>query len=173
MSKLDKNIVPDKKTAAVCGLFCPACSAYIGTTEDPARLQMLSARLGRRADELACNGCRSDKLSFFCKEMCVMKPCAEKKGVDFCSECDEYPCEALRKFQAAAPHRIELWRSLKMIKEQGYEPWFRSMALHYACPKCGVLNSAYDLVCRSCGASPSSEYTLLHKSAIALHLYRK
>jgi len=33
---------PDKKLAAVCGLYCEACSLYIATTEDPARLTALA-----------------------------------------------------------------------------------------------------------------------------------
>ena len=31
----------DKKLAAVCGLYCEACSWFIATTEDPERLKRL------------------------------------------------------------------------------------------------------------------------------------
>jgi hypothetical protein len=31
MEKLDRNLQPDKKLAAVCGLFCPGCSLLIAT----------------------------------------------------------------------------------------------------------------------------------------------
>ncbi len=34
----------DKKVAAVCGLYCEACSWFIATTEDPERLKRLAAR---------------------------------------------------------------------------------------------------------------------------------
>jgi hypothetical protein len=64
-----------------------------------------------------------------------MKSCADKKGIDFCSQCDEFPCETLKTFQAAAPHRRELWSSLEQIKTDGYEPWSRDMAALYACPE--------------------------------------
>ena len=33
---------PDKTLAAVCGLYCEACSLYIATKEDPARLTALA-----------------------------------------------------------------------------------------------------------------------------------
>lgn len=44
-----KNGQPDKRLAAVRGLFCPECRFYIGTEEDPKRLKAMrdvsSARL--------------------------------------------------------------------------------------------------------------------------------
>lgn len=172
MEKLDKNLKPDKKLAAVCGLFCPACSLFIGTQEEPRRLEAMSARMGKTVDQLTCNGCRSDKLCFYCTSLCKMKSCAAKKGVDFCSQCDEFPCDVLKEFQAERPHRIELWDSGKRIREDGYEQWFRAMAFHYACPQCRALNSAYDMKCRSCGATPSCEYVRLHKDTILAHLGR-
>jgi hypothetical protein len=173
MSKLDKNLAPDKTLAAVCGLYCPACTAYIATREEPQRLPLLAARMGRTVDDVACEGCRSNKRSFYCRELCVMKSCAERKGVDFCGQCDEYPCEPLKTFQAAAPHRRELWSSNESIKKGGYEQWFRDMATLYACPRCGVLSSAYDPKCRNCGTAPASEYVRRHGDAIAAHLSKK
>jgi len=50
----------DKKLAAVCGLFCPACTVYLGTREDPARLKAIAHRLGRTFEELECHGCRTE-----------------------------------------------------------------------------------------------------------------
>jgi hypothetical protein len=173
MNKLDKNLAPDKTTAAVCGLYCPSCSLFIATREEPQRLPALAARMGKTIDDVTCEGCRSSKRSFFCRDLCVMKSCAEKKGIDFCSQCDEYPCEPLKTFQAAAPHRRELWTSLESIKKDGYEKWSSDMAALYACPSCGILNSAYDLTCRKCGAAPSCEYVNRHRDAISAHFTKK
>ena len=33
----------DKKLAAVCGLYCEACSLFIATAEEPERLKKLAA----------------------------------------------------------------------------------------------------------------------------------
>ncbi len=62
----------DKKLAAVCGLFCPACHVYIATQEDPAKLELMSKRYQKSLDELQCNGCRSTKRSFYCETICFM-----------------------------------------------------------------------------------------------------
>ncbi len=160
----------DKKLAAVCGLFCPACTIFIGTKEDPKRLEVMAQRLKRPAADLYCNGCRSEKRCFYCETKCTMAKCAAAKGVDFCGECAEYPCNDLRAFQAEMPHRIELWKSQARIKEAGYEKWYAEMIEHYSCRKCGTLNSAYDLKCRKCGEDPSCEYVSLHRDEIMRHL---
>jgi len=165
--------IPDKRLAAVCGLFCPACTVFIGTKEDPDRLQMIAKRLHRSVEELQCTGCRSGKRCYYCEEICKMARCADKKGIDFCGECAEYPCEELRVFQAEMPHRIDLWRAQKRIKEVGYEKWYTEMIEHYSCPKCHTLNSAYDMACRKCGATPSCTYVSLHKDEIIQHMAKR
>jgi hypothetical protein len=161
---------PDKRLAAVCGLFCPACTAFIGTREDPERLKVMARRFQRPVEDLHCNGCRTDKRCFYCTSRCTMAKCAGEKGVEFCGACVEYPCDSLKVFQAEAPHRIELWKSQARIKEAGYEKWYTEMIEHFSCPSCRTLNSAYDISCRKCGASPSCAYVRLHKDEILRHL---
>ena len=157
---------PDKRLAAVCGLFCPACGVFIGTREDPGRLAKLAQRLGKSIEEMQCNGCRSDRRCFYCESKCTMAKCAATKGVDFCGECAEYPCQDLKAFQAELPHRIELWQSQERIKEAGYETWYREKIEHYSCPKCRTINSAYDLKCRKCGEEPSCGYVSRHRKEL-------
>lgn len=161
---------PDKRLAAVCGLFCPACHVFIGTHEEPKRLTMMAQRFQRPVENLQCNGCRSEKRCFYCETKCTMAKCAANKGAEFCGECADYPCKDLNAFQSEMPHRIELWKSQARIKETGYEQWYTEMVEHYSCRKCGTLNSAYDIVCRKCGSTPSCEYVRLHKDDIMKHL---
>ncbi len=156
----------NKKLAAVCGLFCPACGIFIGTKEDPARLNVIAQRVQQPIEKLRCNGCRSDQRCFYCESNCKMAKCATARGVDFCGECAEYPCKDLKAFQAEMPHRIELWESQSRIKEVGYERWYAEMIEHYSCPNCRTINSAYDLKCRKCGEEPSCAYVGRHRKAI-------
>jgi Protein of unknown function (DUF3795) len=160
---------PDKREAAVCGLFCPSCSIYIGTDEDPEKLKSIAENFNLPVEEMKCAGCRSDKRMGYCKT-CKMVKCASAKGIDFCGACEDYPCEDLKQFQAILPHRIELWKSQERIKEVGYEKWYAEMLKHYACSQCGTINSAYDMVCRKCGASPSCTYVELNQQEIIRRL---
>lgn len=161
---------PDKDLAAICGLFCVACDNFIDTVENQEKLAKKAEKNGRSLEDCLCRGCRSDTLNYFCRENCYMKACAEKKKVDFCGECDEFPCAELKEFQAARPHRIELWKNHERIVEAGFETWHSEMLEHYSCPQCGTINSAYDLRCRECGAEPSCEYAKKHHNEIVKFL---
>ncbi len=157
--------VPDKRHASACGLFCPACTVFIGSSEDPERLKILAERLGVSEEKLRCRGCGSEKRSFYCEEHCKMTACTARKNINFCYECTEYPCDELKAFQSAMPHRIELWESQQRIKEAGFEKWYTEMVKRFSC-SCGTLNSTYDLACRNCGASPGCEYVRMHMNEI-------
>jgi hypothetical protein len=171
MEKSNKSVrTPDKRLAAVCGLFCPSCRVFIGTKEDPERLSVMARRLQRPLEEMQCNGCRSEKRCFYCETKCTMARCAAAKGVEFCGECSEYPCKDIKAFQTEMPHRIELWKSQARIKEAGYEQWYAEMIEHYSCKKCATLNSAYDIACRKCGSTPSCTYVGLHEDEIMRHM---
>ena len=155
----------DKKLAAVCGLYCEACSWFIATTEDPERHKRLAAQSLSSEEEGKCYGCRSDKRLPYC-EKCKMFACAGERGIDFCSECKEYPCDDLKQFQSAMPHRIELWANLERIKSIGYKQWLKEIRGNYTCPRCQIINSIYDLRCRKCGEEPSCNYVAKHKQVI-------
>jgi hypothetical protein len=155
----------DKKLAAVCGLYCEACTLFIATMEDPVRLKTLAARFQSSEETIKCFGCRSDKRGPYC-EKCKMFACAAERGIDFCVECEEYPCSDLKQFQSERPHRIELWDDLERIKAVGYKNWLKEVRENYTCTRCGSINSAYDLKCRKCGEEPGSPYVSKHKPAI-------
>ena len=163
---------PDKKLVAVCGLFCPACRIFIAQKGGLEERRRMAEDLQVPFEGLECDGCRAEKRLAYC-ETCKMAACAEEKGLDFCAECEEYPCTALKEFQASMPHRIELWQAQVRIKEVGYKKWFEEMLEHYSCAQCGTINSAYHLACRDCGATPSCAYVDLHKAEIAAHLSNK
>lgn len=158
---------PDKKLSAVCGLFCPSCTVYIGSIEEPTRLRALAQRFGVTSEDMRCTGCRSEKRGLYCNKMCKMTGCASERAVDFCGQCPDFPCADLKAFQSQMPHRAELWDSQARIKAVGYEKWYSEMVEQYSCPNCGTINSAYDQVCRKCGTSPSCNYVKLHEEEVA------
>ncbi|MBU1107133.1 MAG: DUF3795 domain-containing protein [Candidatus Riflebacteria bacterium] len=171
--KKDKNFKNiEKMFAAVCGLYCEACSWYIATTEEPERLKRLSKQMNFSEAESKCYGCRSHKRLPYC-ENCKMFACANDRGIDFCSECDEYPCNILKQFQSAMPHRIELFDNLDQIKSVGYKQWLNDIKTKYTCSKCQSINSTYDLKCRKCGLEPSCNYVTEHRQQIEDYLRKR
>jgi hypothetical protein len=161
---MQKTISSENKSS-VCGLFCPACTAYIANHEDPDRLAYMAKSFGCGPQDMECLGCRSEKLAIHCRA-CAFKTCAREHGVDFCGECPEGPCKNLKKFQTEKPHRIELWDDHRRIREVGHVKWHLEKMEHYACPQCGTVNSAYDLTWRKCKSEPSCAYVKLHEDSI-------
>ena len=141
-------------TAGYCGLFCEACGAYIGTTQEPERLEQMAKRFNRTVEEIQCRGCRSDTLSFYCAT-CAMKSCITEKGLSFCSECENYPCGTLKDFQTQAPHRLELFESLDYVKAHGAKRWREKMERDYACAGCKTVNGRVSGVLQKLRRSPA------------------
>jgi len=162
----------DKKIAAVCGLYCEACTWFIATTEDPDKLKRLAMEMHFSEEESKCYGCRSNKRLPYC-ENCKIFACATNRNIDFCSECPDFPCIDLKEFQSAMPHRIELWGNLERIKVIGYQKWLKEIRENYTCPNCQTINSTYDLKCRKCGEEPSCKYVAKHKQAIEQYFKNK
>ena len=162
-TRLDKNL------AAACGLCCAACSWFLATKEDPERLKRMAAQQNWPVEESRCYGCRSAKRLSYCGN-CKMSACTKKQDLDFCSECAEYPCQDLKQFQAAMPHRLELWSNLARIKSVGWRQWLQETRENYTCPQCQTINSTYDRHCRQCGHEPSCRFVANHQQAIEQYL---
>jgi hypothetical protein len=149
--------IKNHKLFAYCGLYCSSCSVFIASQEDPARLQIIANKMNRSVEETRCNGCRSEKLSSYCLN-CDLKICAISKGIDFCSECNDYPCSKLKSFQKKMPHRSELFDSLDYVKNNSIEKWEEKMIQDFSCPKCGKINSPYFINCKKCNTFPGNKF---------------
>jgi len=160
---------PEKQFAAVCGLFCPGCSVYIATIEDPERLARIARSLGLEKEDVKCHGCRADVRAVPCRS-CGFVACAADREVEFCAQCADFPCEDLKRFQAEMPHRADLFEDGRRIREAGCKKWFREAFQQYTCRQCGTINSAYDLACRRCRSEPGSSFAERHWEAIYEHL---
>lgn len=155
--------------AAVCGLFCEACTIYIGSHEDPERLARQAADFGQSAEETHCDGCRAEKRMAYCRS-CTMFACAAGRGLAFCGDCSDYPCAELEAFGRELPHRADIHIDLRCIGEIGAEAWMAEARRRYTCSSCGIINSAYDLKCRRCRHEPANAYVEKHREAITRRL---
>jgi hypothetical protein len=84
-----------------CGYRCDLCLAYkpnVATT--PANQQKLSdgwhKYFGFRLppSEICCDGCMVDNPKLI-DTSCPVRPCVIARGLDNCSQCEEYVCEKL------------------------------------------------------------------------------
>ncbi|RLE62592.1 MAG: DUF3795 domain-containing protein [Thermoprotei archaeon] len=137
----------DKTLAGVCGLYCGCCPIYRAYKDGYKEFLMFMAK-ATGVEEVACEGCRSEKCW---GGDCYFKKCASKKGVDFCFECPEYPCQLLLDFSETAAHRQVIFENSERIREIGWKKWLEEEDRRWRCPSCGSKISYYNVKCLSCG----------------------
>ena len=107
-----------KQTIAPCGLCCETCFAHVNGDIRKYAVK-LKEKLGnfhvnaKRFETLLenpifrkygefkemldyfaaenCKGCRNEQCQLF--RNCGVRPCTWEKGLDFCYQCDEFPCD--------------------------------------------------------------------------------
>ena len=83
--------------------------------------------LGVPEEKAVCEGCRPQegKIGLLNPEVqCKIFSCAADKNIDFCHECDDFPCERFQPYadKAQFPHNTKMYQ-LCMMKKLGFEKW--------------------------------------------------
>jgi rubrerythrin len=140
----------DYRYDAYCGLYCGACPVLVanqrGTVDE------LAEKLETDPAELVCAGCKSGT-RVDSRADCKFVLCALEKGVEFCGDCDEYPCKRLTDFRDDEwAHHSVVTKNLDRLKEVGPEAWLAEQDKRWTCPACGARFAWYDEECPDCGA---------------------
>ncbi len=136
-----------------CGIFCGACRV-MGANErgDTEWLEKFAAEHKCTLEDLNCHGCKSAQADICCAD-CDTRTCARAKGVEFCIECAEYPCQELSDFRNDKyAHHSTIFKNLAAIKEMGVEAWLAEEKKRWACPQCGERFYWFSEKCARCGA---------------------
>ena len=111
---------------APCGLDCFNCELHESNiTKDLTNL--IHEKLKVPKEEIPCKGCRQQDGNHYHLpiEGCATLDCAKLKGVEFCSDCREFPCSLLAPLADGAtkyPHNYKVY-NLCRIKQFGFEHW--------------------------------------------------
>jgi hypothetical protein len=95
---------------AYCGLSCSKCDAYLATKESSDKKREETAQKWSemyqddiKADQINCDGCKSNGARFFNCNICKIRECCLAKSVENCAACENYICETLSEFIKVAP----------------------------------------------------------------------
>ena len=119
-----------KRLTAPCGKDCFNCPMYVGEENRENRKRFFEAK-NIPQEKFQCLGCRDNK--GFCPGLpilginpnCKMYQCIQEKKVEFCFECDEFPCFRLQPVSDRServPHALKIF-NLCMIQRMGVEKW--------------------------------------------------
>ncbi len=137
MPKIDPQLI------APCGMNCAICSGYLAYKNQP-RFKGIMAH---------CRGCRPrNKLCAFVKKRCADNLKLLHGEVNFCFECDCFPCEALKRLDAKyrRDFGMSMIDNLVEIRENGLEKFLEKQHHKYACQRCGELISVHSKKCFNC-----------------------
>jgi Protein of unknown function (DUF3795) len=121
-----------RRMTSPCGLDCFNCRMYLANEDRPLRAAAAEA-LGLPYEEAKCDGCRNEggTIAFLGDTApCDVFRCTAEKGITFCYECRDFPCDHLHPYadQASArQHNTKLF-NLCLIKKMGLEEWVRTKA---------------------------------------------
>jgi len=141
----------DATQASACGLYCGACGIYrMYKDRDVERL----ARAAREAfhcqpEDIRCEGCRGS-LDRHWSPDCSFLVCTRERGITFCYECADFPCDDLSTF--SADRRDIPLSNLRRLAEVGLGAWLEEQEARWCCPACGKPVDIYSETCRACGA---------------------
>ena len=127
---------------APCGMNCSLCSGYLA----------LIHKVKEKGIQIPyCAGCRiRDKKCAFLKKRC---PLLLNGSVEYCFECDDFPCEPLKHLDTRYKklYKMSMIENLQYIKEHGIERFLESEKKKWQCPTCGELICCHNGICFNCG----------------------
>ncbi len=119
-------------STAPCGLDCFNCLSHEANIT-PEHRTKVAGFFGVAPEDAACKGgCRGVKgHCLWTHGLCATYACAERKGVEYCFECDEFPCGRLAPSVDSAaqgyPHNFKLFNLCRM-KAVGVGNWAENEA---------------------------------------------
>jgi len=95
---------------AYCGLNCSTCDAYLATRNGSNARRLETAKNWSKlygtkieAEQINCDGCKSNGIRFFHCDACEIRQCCISKDVENCAVCRDYICDTLARFIKLAP----------------------------------------------------------------------
>lgn len=116
-----------ERMTAPCGRDCFNCPLYLSGKNEKLK-KIVATKLKIPLNKTCCGGCREETgiMAFLNMERpCRIYQCAEEKGIRFCCDCVDFPCDFLHPFADNAdvfPHNTKVF-NLCLIKKMGLESW--------------------------------------------------
>ncbi len=116
-----------KKIVAPCGIDCFNCEVYEDNLTEEAKTG-ISERTKIPKEKISCKGCIDGNQCSFIEiqgKKCKTLECIKDKGVDYCFQCNDFPCSFLMPLADGAskfPQNIKLY-NLCQMKKIGVEAW--------------------------------------------------
>lgn len=85
---------------AACGIECFKCD-MLQASNDRKMAEYIADWFKKERNEVVkpedihCSGCKGDRTKHWSPDCWILKCCMDDKGLEFCCECNEFPCAKL------------------------------------------------------------------------------
>ena len=114
---------------SVCGLNCAKCDIYQASHGNEILRDEIIEWFKKernetvKPDQIKCAGCRGPIDRHWSPD-CKMMLCARDRGLQFCFECEDFPCTYVNEFRSdGISHHERTIENLEKMKEIGIEAW--------------------------------------------------
>jgi hypothetical protein len=106
---------------AACGLDCEECDIRVaaGNLEVAEGIvQWFKTEKGVEIDpgNIRCDACRGDRERHWSPDCWILQCCVDDRGLESCSACEDFPCQALVEWAATSERYSE---ALERLKDDG------------------------------------------------------
>jgi len=119
----------EERLIAVCGLDCTDCDIRRVPTDADAAQRMVwwfrdmgwlkqdegVAEIIERS--MYCQCCHGDRSVHWSADCAILTCCVDKKGLEFCYECDDFVCERLNDWAQRDPKYTEALQRLQSMRQ--------------------------------------------------------
>jgi len=136
--------ITEEQLIAPCGMNCALCSRYLAFKNN---LPKVKGKI------MHCEGCRKlNRQCAFIKKQCEDNKKILKGNIDFCFECNCFPCDKLKKLDKRyqSKYNMSMIENLTEIKAEGIQKFISNQNKKYECPKCKGLISVHNKKCFTC-----------------------
>lgn len=107
---------------AVCGLDCKVCDLRLAK-DNPEQAKHISDWINENyggdctPDMVKCTWCKGDRDGHWSADCWILACCVDDKGLDFCFECESFPCDELVGWAAGSEKYGNAFEWLKSQKK--------------------------------------------------------
>ncbi|HBD95390.1 MAG: hypothetical protein A2015_05840 [Spirochaetes bacterium GWF1_31_7] len=100
-----------------------------------------------------CNGCygSDDNKPERCKN-CTIKQCVSNKSLQYCFECNDYPCQLIKNLEKSYTKRynVSIMANSEMVKKYGVSEFQQTEVVKWKCSTCGGVITQHGMYCSEC-----------------------
>ena len=118
----DKKSFQFKNIMGVCGIDCSRCQIYLAPKKPKLALKLAKAFDKMwdnvKPEDFHCSTCRGEFSECWTNECWIRSCCVDDKNLDFCYQCQDFPCKGLEEWANKNKRYMRALITLKNMKDK-------------------------------------------------------